>query len=72
MLRFLSDNARFLTVGIILMLTSSYGQTFFISIFAGEIRTDYGLSHGEWGGIYSAGTFASAIVMISVRCSSFV
>lgn len=43
---------------------SSFGQTFFISIFAGEIRAEFGLSHGEWGGLYSLGTMASAVVMI--------
>lgn len=43
---------------------SGFGQTFFISIFAGEIRETFGLSHGEWGGIYMLGTGASAIVMV--------
>lgn len=43
---------------------SGFGQTFFISIFAGEIRGAFGLSHGEWGGIYMLGTTASAIVMV--------
>ena len=64
MLRFLSDNARFLTVGIILMLTSSYGQTFFISIFAGEIMESFSLSDGQWGSIYTIGTMISAVVML--------
>lgn len=45
-------------------LMSSFGQTFFISIFAGEIRTSFGLSHGEWGGLYMIGTMASAVVMV--------
>ncbi|MGY3438435.1 MULTISPECIES: MFS transporter [unclassified Marinovum] len=43
---------------------SSFGQTFFISIFAGEIRAEFDLSHGAWGGIYSLGTTASAAVMV--------
>ncbi|WP_174824977.1 MFS transporter [Ruegeria arenilitoris] len=43
---------------------SSFGQTFFISIFAGQIRAEFGLSHGAWGGLYSLGTTVSAIVMI--------
>ena len=47
-----------------LMLSSSFGQTFFISIFAGEIRGEFGLSHGAWGGIYTIGTLASAVVMV--------
>jgi MFS family permease len=61
---FLRINARWLLVGFLLTLTSSWGQTFFISIFAGEIRAEFGLSHGAWGGIYSLGTTASAVVML--------
>ncbi|WP_149787675.1 MFS transporter [Lutimaribacter pacificus] len=46
------------------MFLSSFGQTFFISLFAGEIRAEFGLSHGEWGGIYTLGTTASAAIMV--------
>lgn len=62
--RFLRENAPFLTVGVLLTFLSSFGQTFFISVFAGEIRAEFGLSHGAWGGLYSLGTTASAILMI--------
>jgi MFS family permease len=62
--QFLSRNAPWLAAGGLLTFLSSFGQTFFISIFAGEIRAEFGLSHGEWGGIYSLGTTASACVMI--------
>ena len=62
--RYLSDNASFLAAGALLTFLSSFGQTFFISVFAGEIRAKFGLGHGEWGRIYSLGTTASAIVMI--------
>lgn len=61
---FILQNIRWLSVGFLLCLTSSYGQTFFISIFAGDIRAEFGLSNGAWGGIYSMGTTASAAVMI--------
>lgn len=61
---FLRLNAPWLAAGGLLTFLSSFGQTFFISIFAGEIRSEFGLSHGEWGGIYSLGTTTSAIVMI--------
>ena len=43
---------------------SSFGQTFFISIFAGKIQAEYGLSHGDWGGLYATATTASALVMV--------
>ena len=61
---FLRDNAPWLSAGVLLTFLSGFGQTYFISIFAGEIRSEFGLSHGEWGGIYSLGTTASAIVMV--------
>ncbi|QIE46167.1 MFS transporter [Pseudohalocynthiibacter aestuariivivens] len=63
-LTFLRQNARWLTAGMLLTFLSSFGQTFFISIFAGEIRETFQLSHGEWGGIYTLGTTASAAVMV--------
>lgn len=61
---FVRSNARWLSAGALLTLLSSFGQTFFISLFADQIRNDFRLSHGEWGAIYSAGTFGSAVVMI--------
>ena len=63
-LAFLRDNARWLSAGMLLTFLSSFGQTFFISIFAGEIREGFQISHGQWGGIYALGTTASAIVMV--------
>ncbi|MEO1238864.1 MAG: MFS transporter, partial [Pseudomonadota bacterium] len=63
---FIRENAPFLAAGVLLTFLSSFGQTFFISIFAGEIRGDFDLSHGGWGTAYSIGTFASAMVMVWV------
>ena len=63
-LAFLRDNAPWLTAGVLLTFLSSFGQTFFISIFAGKIMQDFGLSHGQWGGIYTLGTTASAALMV--------
>lgn len=62
--RYLEDNARWLGAGILLTFLSSFGQTFFISIFSGQIRDTFGLSHGAWGGLYSLGTTLAAVVMI--------
>lgn len=61
---FLRVNLHWLAAGVLLMFASSFGQTFFISIFAGEIRAAFGLSHGGWGGIYTLATTASAAVMV--------
>lgn len=63
-LRFLLGNFRWLSAGILLTFLSSFGQTFFISIFAGEIRSAFDLSHGAWGGIYTLGTGVSALAMV--------
>ena len=64
MLNCLTNNSRWLLAGALLTLVSSFGQTFFISLFAGESRKTFNLSHGDWGAIYGFGTFASAIVLI--------
>lgn len=63
-LRFLRDNAPFLAAGVLLSFLSSFGQTFFISIFSGELRSGFGLSDGEWGALYTMGTGASAALML--------
>lgn len=62
--RFIRENLRWLAAGFLLTFSSSYGQTFFISIFAGEIQTEFGLTNAAWGGVYMLGTLASAVVMI--------
>ena len=62
--RFIRENAPFLGVGAILSFLSSFGQTFLIAVFAGEIREEYGLSNGDWGLIYMIATMTSAGVMI--------
>jgi len=44
--------------------SSCFGQTFFISLYASEIRGTFNLSHGEWGSIYALGTLLSALAML--------
>ncbi len=63
-IRFLIDNRLFLLAGFLLSFTSSYGQTFFIALFAGDIMRDFGLTDGQWGGLYTIGTTLSAVTMI--------
>ena len=67
---FIRSNIAWLLAGFILALSSSFGQTFFISIFAGKIQAYFNLSHGDWGSIYMIGTLASATVMIWAGTSS--
>lgn len=65
MVRFLLENRRWLLTGLLLTFASSFGQTFFISLFAGEIRADYGLSDGEWGALYTLATLSSAALLLA-------
>lgn len=63
-LRFLRDNAAFLSAGLLICFTSSYGQTFFISLFAADIMAGSGLTDGDWGLIYAVATTTSAALMV--------
>jgi MFS family permease len=60
---FLRDNARWLAGGCLLTFFSSFGQTFFISLSAGDVRREYGLSHGDFGLIYMVATLGSALTL---------
>jgi len=66
MLVFLRNNARWLLGGLLLTFFSSFGQTFFIALFAPEIRAAFALSHGDFGGLFMAGTLASAATLIGL------
>jgi len=63
MLRFVAENARWLATGVLLALGACLGHTWFISLFAGEIRAEYGLSDGQWGLLYTAATLSSAALL---------
>ena len=64
MLKLIRSEWRLLLFGFLMTFWSSPGQTFLISLFSGEIRAELGLSDGEFAGIYSLATLASAIVMV--------
>ncbi|MEO0400604.1 MAG: MFS transporter [Pseudomonadota bacterium] len=57
-------DATALGAGLLLALSSSFGQTFFLSLFGGVWRSDFELSHGAFGGLYGAATLASAASLI--------
>ncbi len=63
-LSFLREHWRLIVFGFFMCFCSSFGQTFFISWFGGEIRTAFSLSHGEFGSIYSTATLCSAAVLV--------
>lgn len=63
-LQFLAAHRRFLGFGFVLAFFSSFGQTFFISLFGDEIRGTFDLSHGDFGLVYSLATLASGLTII--------
>lgn len=63
MFRFVQENARWLSAGFLLTFVSSFGQTWFISLFAGFIKQEHGLTDGSWGTLYTVGTLAAAALM---------
>ncbi|MBW3098049.1 MFS transporter [Pseudohoeflea coraliihabitans] len=63
LIHFLRENARWIIGGFLLTFFSSFGQTFFIALSAGEIRAEFGLSHGQFGGLYMIATLASALTL---------
>lgn len=64
MLEFIRREWRLLCFGMLFTFWSSPGQTFFVSLFSGELRSELGLSHGQFGNIYSLGTLISAAVIV--------
>ena len=63
-LRFVIDNRTWLAAGVLMSFMSSFGQTFYIALYSADIRAAHGLSHGQWGGLYTLGTALSALVMV--------
>ncbi len=43
---------------------SSFGQTYFISLFSSQVRIEFNLSHGDFGSVYSLATLLSSITLI--------
>jgi MFS family permease len=61
---FLRANAPFLSAGALIAFTSSYGQTFFIALWADDVMAEFGLSDGGWGTLYALATVGSAATMV--------
>ena len=62
----MGQNLRWLLGGLLLTFCSSFGQTFFISLFSGQIREKFELSHGEFGTLYMIATLASATTLVFI------
>jgi len=61
---FYISNARWLAAGLLCTLGSSFGQTFFISLFANQFKELHGLTDGTWGSLYAGATLTSAVLLI--------
>ena len=64
MLNLIKTEWRLLLFGFLMTFWSSPGQTYFISLFSGEIRAELDLSDGQFSAIYSSATLLSAVVMV--------
>lgn len=53
-----------LVFGWLMSFCSSFGQTYFISIFGGTLREEFALSHSAYGTCYAIGTVSSACALI--------
>ncbi|WP_299814666.1 MFS transporter [uncultured Roseibium sp.] len=60
---FLRENVRWLSASYLLAMFSGFGQTFFISLSAGQLRLEFGLSHGDLGLLYMLATLGSALTL---------
>lgn len=63
MTEFFRTNLRWLAAGFLLTFASAFGQTWFISLFAGAIKAEYGLTDGSWGSLYTIATLSAAALM---------
>jgi MFS family permease len=61
--RFATSNIRWIGGCFLLTLFSSFGQTFFVGLSGNDLREQFDLSGGEFGGLYMAATLMSAITL---------
>src|SRR5690625_4123596 len=62
-LQFVRANLRWIGAGFLLTFFSSFGQTFFIGLSGNDIRSQFDLSGGEFGGLYMVATLVSALTL---------
>jgi len=63
-LSLLKQQPAFLLFGLLAACLSSFGQTFYIGLFSGEIRESFDLGHGDFGLLYSLATLASGFALL--------
>lgn len=60
---FIMANCRFLGFGLLATALSGFGQTFYVGLFNPDLRDAFSLGHAQLGGLYSAATLASALIL---------
>lgn len=60
---FAGRNWRPLAFGSLLIALSSFGQTYYVSLFGAGFRHEFGLSDGGLGAMYAVGTMLSALTL---------
>jgi len=65
-LRPLARHRDLLAFAFLLTFLSGHGQTYFISLFGGEMRAAFSLSNTQFGGLYSAATLTSGVLVIAL------
>ncbi len=62
----LSLNKKVIIFGFIFTFFSSFGQSFFLGLFNAPIRSELGITHGQFGNIYATATIFSSLLLIWV------
>lgn len=60
----LTAQPRLALFSLLAMATSGFGQTFYLSVFGGEIREALALSHADYGALYGGATVISAMLLL--------
>ena len=60
---FFNQNRSLVLFGFLLTFFSSFGQTFFVSLFVPEILQEFGLTNASFGSLYAAATLLSALCL---------
>ena len=61
--RFIAAHPWLVAYGLLAAFFSSFGQTFFVALFGGELRAAFELSHTTYGALYSGATLASGLTL---------
>lgn len=62
--RFFFEHPRFLSFGLLLTLSSNFGQTFFINLFRDDFQATARLSDTQYGSLYSLATLFSGATLL--------